>query len=141
MRNVTPLGQLNLAGCIVVPVFGSKEPCECGCGRQLKGQARGFSRHAANIGHLVDGLTKVVEPFANADPDPAGLVKLNKMKVDGNALEADFFSVAHGETAMPHYSLEDFESWMTAATQVIGSAARAMAENGIDPAAATGWKP
>jgi hypothetical protein len=139
VRKATPHGQLNLAGCIVAPVFGSKEPCECGCGSQLKGQARGFSRHAANIRHLVDGLTKVVEPFVPADAAERG--KLDQMKADGHALEADLFSVAHGEQGTPRYSVADIDSWMAAATGLVGGRARAMAEKGIDPAATTGWKP
>jgi hypothetical protein len=75
---------------------------------------------------------------------PAGSpqrTRLEEMESDGRAIETDLFSVAHAEQPLPHYSAEDIDSWMGAATQLIGSQARAISAQRHNPAEVTGWKP
>ena len=113
--------------------------CDCGCGRVLKGQAQGFAKLGGQVSHLLDGLSKVIEPFIPADAPER--TKLAQIQTDGRALEADLFGVAHRTQELPRYSIQDFEQWMGAATELIGARARDLSAKGIDPAALTGWRP
>jgi hypothetical protein len=120
-------------------MLGKGAPCSCGCERVLKGQSRGFAKHAVIVRHLVDGLRMVVRP--SVPDDSSQRPRLEQMESDGRSIEADLLSVAHGERSAPGYSIADIDSWMEAATKLIGSQARAIAAQGHNPADVTGWAP
>jgi hypothetical protein len=120
-------------------MFRKKTACTCGCGRVLTGQARVFAERGSDIEHLVDGLEKVVAPFLPQDALQRS--KLDNIVADGRLIGRQLYATAHGEAELPGVGVHDVDSWMTTATQLISSQARMMTADGIDRAAATGWKP
>ena len=126
-------------------MFGRKIQCRCGCGRELKSQEAQASNLAASTAHIVDGLDKVVGAFIPTDSDDpraaASRLRLAQMTKDGETIESELFAMAHGDLVVPQHSVEEIDSWTAAATQLIGSQAKAMSQKGIDPRAATGWSP
>jgi hypothetical protein len=105
----------------------------------LSGQARVFAERASDVGHLVDGLEKVVAPFVPQDAPQRA--RLDDIVADGRLIEHQLYATAHGEAELPSVGVHDIDSWMRTATQLISSQARLMAADGIDPAAGTGWTP
>jgi hypothetical protein len=95
-------------------MLGRKAPCNCGCGRVLKGQSRRFSEAGANVRHVMERLDEVVGPPVSRDSPQWD--RLEQLKTEGRVIETDLFRVAHGGQRVPRLTVGELDSWTAATT-------------------------